>query len=73
MRSWTERLMSRCRVCGSSENVACYDPRGLWAYFFRSTYCPECCPEHDYIREPGEGMRCRHCSEPPDADWYYED
>jgi hypothetical protein len=70
------QLMGSCRVCGSVEPVLCYDPRGLWAYFWRRTYCPEHCPEHDFayqsdMREWG----CNVCGEsaPPDHWAYHPD
>lgn len=70
---WTGRLMSRCRVCGSSDDVLCYDPRGLWAFFWRKTYCPQHCPDHEF--EYDRGMRewcCSICSEPAPRDfWAY--
>lgn len=69
LRRFTGTMMSRCRVCGSSENVIGYDPRGLWAYFFRRTWCPEHCPEHEYNRHR-DGFYCDNCSEEPPYDWY---
>jgi len=63
-------LMSRCRVCSSSENVVMYDPRGLWAYPIRDTYCPEHCPEHDYTHERGVGFYCMYCGQEPPYDWH---
>lgn len=63
------RLMSRCRVCGSSADVISYDPRGVWAYFWRSTVCPAHCPDHDYIYSRYEGHYCNHCGEPPSVEW----
>lgn len=71
----TNNLMSRCRACGSSRDVVCYDPRGLWAFFFRTTWCPAHCPEHDFayqrdMREWG----CEKCGEPAPHDfWAYHD
>lgn len=69
LRDW---LMCRCRVCGGRDAVISYDPRGLWAYFFRKTWCPEHCPEHDYENEPGMGPCCIRCSQrhPEPWDWY---
>lgn len=63
-------LMSKCRVCGSSENVIGFDPRGLWAYFSRKTWCPEHCPDHTYTHHRYEGHLCDNCSQSPPADWY---
>ena len=59
--------MSRCRVCGSNEDVVAYDPRGLWAYFFRRTVCPEHCAEHDFNRHR-DGTYCDHCGQEPPFD-----
>lgn len=69
----TRKLMSKCRTCGERGDVICYDPRGLWAYPFRKTYCPEHCPEHDYARDPGFGIACQICGSPPDMGWYDRD
>lgn len=75
LRRLTNRLMSQCRVCGSSRDVVCYDPRGLWAFFWRKTYCPDHCPDHDFtyqrdMREWG----CEICGEPAPYDfWAYTD
>jgi hypothetical protein len=66
----TGRLMSRCRVCGSRADVIMYDPRGLWAYFFRQTWCPPHCPDHDYIYSRGDGHYCNNCGQQPDYDWH---
>lgn len=68
----TDRLMGSCRVCGGTEDVISYDPRGLWAYFFRKTYCPQHCPEHDYNRHR-DGAYCDICSDVPPDDWYQYD
>lgn len=71
----TNRLMNRCRVCGSSKDVICYDPRGLWAFPFRNTYCPVHCPDHDfaYQRDHCE-WGCEICGEPAPHDfWAYHD
>lgn len=77
--SWVHRLtnalMSRCRVCGSRTEVVCYDPRGLWAFFWRKTWCPDHCPDHDfaYQREHRE-WGCQICGEPAPPDfWAYRD
>lgn len=63
-------VMGRCRVCGSGKDVVQYDPRGLWAYFGRRTWCPAHCPDHDYEYERGAGFMCRHCGEEPPHDWW---
>jgi hypothetical protein len=47
------RLLSRCRVCASSGDVAVFDPRGLCAFCRRDTYCPAHCPEHDFNYDRG--------------------
>jgi len=70
MRVLTSLAMSRCRVCGSSKDVAMYDPRGLWAYPIRKTWCPAHCPDHDYIYCRSEGHYCGNCGQQPDAQWY---
>jgi hypothetical protein len=64
------RAMSRCRVCGSSRDVALFDPRGLWAYVIRNTYCPEHCPDHEYTYSRYDGHYCSHCGREPDPDWF---
>lgn len=51
-----DRLMSRCRVCRCSTDVISYDPRGLWAYPFRRTWCPD----HDYVYGRYDGHYCNH-------------
>lgn len=67
----TNRLMSRCRVCGSSRDVVSYDPRGLWAFFWRKTYCPDHCPDHDFAHQRDMGMwACDICGEPAPYDFY---
>jgi hypothetical protein len=68
-----DKLMSRCRVCGSREDVICYDPRELWAFFSRKTYCPDHCPDHDYIYDRYEGHYCGTCGKHPEEDWYPRD
>jgi hypothetical protein len=70
-RQLTSNLMSRCRVCGSSKDVISYDPRGLWAYFFRRTWCPMHCPDHDYQRWP-DGTYCNNCGDLPPVDWWMD-
>lgn len=70
MRTLTSRLMSRCRVCGSSKEVVSYDPRGLWAYLVRRTWCSEHCPEHDFIYDRSEGHYCDNCGTHPDDEWH---
>lgn len=68
----TNLLMSKCRVCGSRDDVISYDPRGVWAYPFRKTYCPEHCPEHDFNRHR-DGAYCDTCGQEPPYDWYNYD
>lgn len=70
LRQLTSKMMSCCRVCGSSADVVMYDPRGLWAYFWRRTVCPKHCPDHDYVYERYEGHYCDNCGEHPDDQWY---
>lgn len=67
---FSDPLMSRCRVCGSSKDVIQYDPRGLWAYPLRRTWCPAHCPDHDYVYSRWEGHYCNNCGEQPDVEWY---
>lgn len=69
-RAIQNRCMSRCRVCGSSEDVVSYDPRGLWAYPFRRTYCPAHCPDHDYIYSRWDGHYCNNCGQSPNEQWH---
>ncbi len=71
--SWrrlADRLMCRCRVCGSGKDVGIYDPRGLWAFLWRRTWCPAHCPDHDYIYDRWEGHYCGNCGEPPSEEWH---
>lgn len=67
----TNSLMGRCRSCGGSRDVLCYDSRGLWAFFWRKTYCPQHCPDHDfeYQRDMGE-WACDVCGEPAPFDYH---
>lgn len=65
-------LMARCRVCGSRGDVVSFDPRGLWAFFFRQTWCPDHCPDHDYVYSRYDGHYCNNCGQPRPDD-YYED
>lgn len=65
-----DRLMSRCRVCGSSKDVISFDPRGMWAYFWRRTWCPDHCPDHEYVYCRYDGHYCGNCGQEPDAEWY---
>jgi hypothetical protein len=69
----TNNLMSRCRVCGSSRDVLGYDPRGLHAFFRRTTYCPQHCPDHDYAYDRGaHEWCCQICQDPAPHDfWAY--
>jgi hypothetical protein len=47
----------KCVECGGGAIVS--PPDG-------PTYCTECCPDHEYEYEPGEGRRCKTCfAEPP--------
>jgi hypothetical protein len=64
------KYMSRCRSCGSAGEVISYDPRGLWAYLFRRTYCPAHCPDHDYEYSRYDGHYCINCGQAPDPDWH---
>lgn len=72
LRRLTNKLMGTCCVCKSSADVISYDPRGLWAYFIRNTYCPEHCPDHDYNRYR-DGTYCDNCGQEPPYDWYSYD
>uniref|UniRef100_E6VFK6 Uncharacterized protein n=1 Tax=Rhodopseudomonas palustris (strain DX-1) TaxID=652103 RepID=E6VFK6_RHOPX len=65
-------LMATCRVCGKSDEVAMYDPRGLWAYFVRRTWCPEHCPDHDYVYSPWDGHYCDNCGKEPEPEWFWD-
>ncbi len=69
-RQLANKLMSQCRVCGSSKDVISYDSRGLWAYFWRHTYCPDHCPDHDYVYDRYEGHYCDNCGQHPDDRWH---
>ena len=69
----SNRLMSRCRVCGSRKEVICYDPRTILHYFRRKTYCPDHCPDHYYVYERSERHHfCETCGIPAPPDWYAE-
>lgn len=58
---------SKCWVCRVPADVYPANP-------FKRAYCPEHCPEHDYIHERGEGWRCKICAEPAPHDfWAYND
>lgn len=35
-------------------------------------YCPDCCPDHDYQYERGEGHRCVVCFDEPPPDYFDE-
>lgn len=70
VRAWSNGLMSRCRVCGSGDDVICYDPRWIWAYPIRNTYCPAHCPDHDYTYARYEGHYCKVCAQSPPDDWH---
>lgn len=66
----TNRMMGSCRVCGSSSDVICYDPRGLWAFSWRTTYCPAHCPDHDFSYQRDiRGWACDICGEPAPPDY----
>lgn len=69
LKRWRDNRMASCRVCGSSKEVIAYDPRGIWAYPIRNTYCPEHCPEHDFNRH-SDGTYCDTCGSEPPYDWY---
>ncbi|WP_438278128.1 hypothetical protein [Nitrobacter sp.] len=66
----SDPFMSRCRVCGGRENVVSFDPRGLWAYPTRRTWCPDHCPGHDYVYSRWDGHYCNNCGDLPDLQWY---
>lgn len=70
LRRLSDPFMSRCRVCGSRADVISFDPRGLWAYPFRRTWCPQHCPDHDYIYSRYDGHYCNNCGQQPDDQWY---
>ena len=55
----------KCGVCGEGAFVS---PPGE-----APTYCVECCPDHEYEYEPGEGKRCKTCNAEPPADYYADD
>jgi hypothetical protein len=69
LRRLADRQMSRCRVCGSSKDVVSYDPRGIWAFFGRRTWCPSHCPDH-YQSLHRDGRYCDNCGLEPDDQWY---
>lgn len=77
LRFWWHRksakLMGSCRKCHETKDVICYDPRSVLYYFTRKTYCPHCCPEHEYAYD--RDMRewcCEVCSAPAPYDfWAY--
>lgn len=51
----------KCGTCGAQASIS--PPEG-------ETYCAECCPDHEYEYEPGEGRRCKTCFAEPPLDWY---
>lgn len=54
----------KCGTCGAD---ALCEPQGAPAL------CPNCCEDHDYVYEHGEGRMCRHCSAEPPWDYYNDD
>jgi hypothetical protein len=54
----------KCGFCGKTAVVA---PQGI-----EPTYCQDCCPDHDYAYERGEGWRCKTCHGEPPLDFYDE-
>lgn len=71
LRRMKSKLMSQCRVCGSSKDVVIYDPRPLWAYPIRTTVCPDHCPDHDFNRHK-DGTYCDQCGVEPDQEWWID-
>jgi hypothetical protein len=61
--AWTDIHAYGCAIfkcVGCGERAIVSPPGG------EPTYCTECCPDHEYEREPGEGWRCKTCfAEPP--------
>lgn len=51
-----------CRGCGKT-GLDGWDPTGT------NTWCPKCCPDHDYQTEYGV-RACIHCGEPVPLDYY---
>ncbi|UYZ08572.1 hypothetical protein CFBP5507_06105 [Agrobacterium salinitolerans] len=54
-----------CRECHAPTPIAAADGSPLW--------CEECCPDHEYEYQRGEGNRCIHCNAEPPDDWYEVD
>lgn len=54
---------SKCWVCKGDTYFYPSNP-------FKRAYCAEHCPEHDFQKEPGEGLQCIHCAESPPYDYY---
>lgn len=51
-----------CRGCGRAD-LDGWDPDGF------NTWCPSCCPDHDYQRDDHRGHSCVRCGEPRPEDW----
>jgi hypothetical protein len=54
----------KCGVCGGDAIIEPPDGPAI---------CPNCCEDHDYVYERGEGHRCAHCFAEPPCDWYEDD
>ena len=53
-----------CRGCGETD-LDGWDPTGA------DTWCPTCCPDHDYQHDSMRGGHwCIRCGEPVPPDWY---
>lgn len=53
-----------CRVCGEPTVIAPADGS--------PGVCEDCCEDHDYRYERGEGHRCTHCFGAPPEDHFDE-
>ena len=65
---WTVNHTSRCAIfkCGTCGNTAAVSPPSD----DDPTFCQECCPDHEYEYERGEGHRCKTCNAEPPLDWF---
>lgn len=64
---WADTHSPHCAIfkCGTCGERAAISPPGD-----APTYCAECCPDHEYEYERGEGHRCKTCFAEPADDWF---
>lgn len=54
-----------CGRCGADTVLASADGS--------PAVCVDCCEDHEYIYEPGDGHMCMHCGARPPDDWFMVD